>query len=337
MLMSTNRPLVSILIITYNQATYVAEAISAALAQDYSPLEVVISDDRSNDATWRVILTAIANYHGPHIIKINRNEKNLGIARHVDTASRLAQGTFIVLAPGDDISYPDRVSRLVDAWQGSNPQPSLVFSNGHEIDSSGCAIGLILPSIQGRRFEKLENPFATTLRFFGATSGFDRRIYDEFPAVTGAIICEDAISFPRAHLLEGVLYIPDVLISYRKHPQGASQLPSGDIASYVTSYRLWRHEVRARIQQYRRDIFGRSNPNQQQLLDSVKRIERREQALVRILDGTVLQSTLTLGSQLLSKNNRSNTRKELLKIFLYRWIFDILLKAAPSSRRPKKP
>ncbi len=45
-------PLVSMLLIAYQQADIIGAAIAGALAQTYSPLEIVISDDASGDGTW---------------------------------------------------------------------------------------------------------------------------------------------------------------------------------------------------------------------------------------------------------------------------------------------
>ena len=48
-------PKVSILIISYNQENYIAEAITSAVEQGYANLEVVVSDDASTDSTPRII------------------------------------------------------------------------------------------------------------------------------------------------------------------------------------------------------------------------------------------------------------------------------------------
>ena len=45
-------PLVTLALITYRQERFVREAVRGVLAQTYSPLQVVISDDASPDATF---------------------------------------------------------------------------------------------------------------------------------------------------------------------------------------------------------------------------------------------------------------------------------------------
>ena len=49
-----SKPLVSIVIPAYNYGAYLAEAIESALAQTYSPVEVIVIDDGSKDDTVEV-------------------------------------------------------------------------------------------------------------------------------------------------------------------------------------------------------------------------------------------------------------------------------------------
>lgn len=50
-----SKPLITLAILTYNQAKYIAEAIDGALSQCYHPLEIIISDDCSQDVTYQII------------------------------------------------------------------------------------------------------------------------------------------------------------------------------------------------------------------------------------------------------------------------------------------
>ena len=49
------RPLCSVIVPTYNAATYLAEALDSALEQTYQPIEVVVIDDGSTDDTAQVL------------------------------------------------------------------------------------------------------------------------------------------------------------------------------------------------------------------------------------------------------------------------------------------
>ena len=55
-------PKVSIMIVSFNQRNFVAEAIESAVNQDYANLEVVISDDGSTDGTAEIIAQLQSRY-----------------------------------------------------------------------------------------------------------------------------------------------------------------------------------------------------------------------------------------------------------------------------------
>ena len=50
-----SNPLISFAVICYRQERFIAEAVLSALTQTYSPLEIIISDDCSPDATFDVV------------------------------------------------------------------------------------------------------------------------------------------------------------------------------------------------------------------------------------------------------------------------------------------
>lgn len=132
---------VSFYIMTYNQEKFVASAIQAAFAQNYQELEIVISDDCSNDNTWNVILETVEKYQSIYNRKVilNRNEKNLGICRHINKIISLCSHDIIVCSAGDDISFPDRVRKTVAQFNIS-PNIMLVSSQVRYIDEQGSLI-----------------------------------------------------------------------------------------------------------------------------------------------------------------------------------------------------
>ncbi len=50
-----SKPLVTFMLRTYNHERFIREAVRSALTQTYSPLQVVISDDCSQDRTFEII------------------------------------------------------------------------------------------------------------------------------------------------------------------------------------------------------------------------------------------------------------------------------------------
>ena len=56
-------------------------------------------------------------YQGPHTVKAVQTEFNNGILSHVLSVVNKSHGDLIVVAAGDDISEPNRVTLLFAAWE----------------------------------------------------------------------------------------------------------------------------------------------------------------------------------------------------------------------------
>ena len=87
---AASRPLVTLFVMAYRQERFVRAAVEGALAQTYSPLEIILSDDNSPDGAFAIMEEMAAAYDGPHRIRLNRNPANLGIVGHVNRLAALA-------------------------------------------------------------------------------------------------------------------------------------------------------------------------------------------------------------------------------------------------------
>ena len=85
------RPLASILIPVYNRAGLIEATIRSALAQSYDPIEVVVVDNASTDATWEVLQRLALE--DPRL-RIFRNETNLGPVRNWRACAEHARGHY---------------------------------------------------------------------------------------------------------------------------------------------------------------------------------------------------------------------------------------------------
>ncbi|MFA7208788.1 MAG: glycosyltransferase [Parcubacteria group bacterium] len=119
--MDEKKPEVSVLMSAYNEEKYVSAAIESILDQTYRDFELIVIDDCSRDATWKLI----AGYAGrdPRV-RASRNEKNLGISSTLNKGLALARGKYIVKMDADDWSYPDRLEKQV-RFMEKNPQVAI--------------------------------------------------------------------------------------------------------------------------------------------------------------------------------------------------------------------
>lgn len=102
-MVSMQLPRVSIMIPTYNQAGFLAEAIASALAQNWPNLEVIVGDDASSDSTPEVV----ARFMGDPRLRYLRRTENCGrVGNYRDLLYRQATGDYVVNLDGDDF-YTD--------------------------------------------------------------------------------------------------------------------------------------------------------------------------------------------------------------------------------------
>lgn len=108
-----DKTLVTLALLAYSQSACVREAIAGAFSQDYSPLEIMLSDDCSSDDTVQIILQMAKEYSGPHSVFCRQNKIHDGICAQMNEPLHAAKGESIVMAVGDEVSVPHRVSLLV--------------------------------------------------------------------------------------------------------------------------------------------------------------------------------------------------------------------------------
>lgn len=212
------RPLITFALFAFNQEAYIHEAVKAALAQTYSPLEIILSDDASSDDTAGIIRRLSAAYAGPHTVIVNVNDRNLGMGAHVNRVFRMARGEFIVVAAGDDISAPHRTARLIEHWQGAGKRPSAIYCGARIIDPSGVAVGRHRTKIHGHPRDTVHlvsycNP--KELLLLGACSAYSPDVIHEFGDISPDLSVEDIPLTVRASMLGGVEYLDEDLVDYR--------------------------------------------------------------------------------------------------------------------------
>lgn len=209
----TEWPLASLVVMSYNQADYIADTIAGALAQDYPNLEIVFSDDNSSDETFEIIEKAVAAYEGPHHIRLNRNTPNKGFVDHLNQLFTLCRGALIIYNAGDDISLPFRVSRMMEAAQQS--PALLIHSDAYEIDGAGQRTGDINSRHEALEAMPLEQAARAMALCTGATCAWRPEVLSRFGPIVEEPTFDDLIFGFRALLTGGVGYVAEPLMEYR--------------------------------------------------------------------------------------------------------------------------
>lgn len=198
-------PLISVALMTYNQERYVKEALQSVLNQTYGNIEIIVSDDCSQDGTWDVVQKEVDVYRangGAHEkIVLNRNTSNIGVARHFELILSKCHGEFVVCQAGDDASVPERVELIVEAIK-SKPGITIVHHEGVCIDGDGNVVGA-------------DTMRTSVLMPLGAMMAYSRRVYEEFETISERGAWEDDVYARRAQMLGSEIQIKKALLKYR--------------------------------------------------------------------------------------------------------------------------
>ena len=205
----------TLFLLTYNQQDTVEVAAMSCLNQVCEPIEIVFSDDCSSDDTLGKLRSLAAQYRGPHHVRVRQNPSNLGIAQHYNQAVSEASAELIVVAAGDDLSAPNRVARVLDAWRASRGRVNLIASYATSIDSQGKALSLIktghLEQWPNAKTWCKKRPYV-----IGATFTFHKKLFEVFGPLAKGVDYEDQVLSLRAAALGGGLTLTEPLVSYRQ-------------------------------------------------------------------------------------------------------------------------
>jgi len=223
---------VSVLMITYNQETYIAQALTTVLMQivdfDY---EIVVGEDCSTDNTRKVILEYMEKYPGK--IRLLPPEDNLGMMRNLIKTYSACAGEYIAVLEGDDLwTDPHKLQRQV-TFLDAHPDFAICFHNADYLwETDGEPPTKFLCSEDQKEVSDLEDllngNFIPTL-----TSMFRNRLFGSFPGWFDDLKYGD---WPL-HILNAqfgkIGYLKESMASYRVHPGGVASIAHTNKKKYV--------------------------------------------------------------------------------------------------------
>jgi glycosyltransferase involved in cell wall biosynthesis len=212
------KPLVSVIIPTYNRVDYLKLALKSVLEQAYKNIEVIVTDDGSTDDTAKVV----ADFNDPRIKYFYQKNTSLPAATR-NLGLREASGEYIAFLDDDDLWCPEKLEIQVE-YLRKHLEYYLVYSNAWFIDENGVRDGLLekLESFKGGKiFEELVRynciPQLTVLmkREVFEKIGF----FNEDPTLRAI---EDYEYWLRVALQYKIGFVKEPLAMYRVHSGGAT-------------------------------------------------------------------------------------------------------------------
>jgi glycosyltransferase involved in cell wall biosynthesis len=205
-------------IATFNRETYLAQAISSALDQDYEDFEVLVVDDGSTNPA---IVEVLDGFDDPRL-RVVRHPENRGIAESYNTMVSEGRGELIAMLGDDDVCLPGRLAREVAIFD-AHPDTGVVHGDALVIDSRGEVTG---------RWESADFTPATLMQMFLRSHNYlvdptrmvHRRVYEAVGGYDSSYrIAQDMHFWLRAAREFRFRHCPGgPLIGFRRHGENTS-------------------------------------------------------------------------------------------------------------------
>ncbi len=206
-------PLASVLFVAFQQARYVRAALRSVLFQTYQPLEILVSDDGSDDGTYEILKEEVGVYRGPHRVDLLPPHRRLRL-HHFNYLMERARGDVCLIACGDDICAEDRVTVIVEAHRRTGA--SVVTSNCIVINEDSQIAGLIHDPVHDPDVSLATFLEHLTPMCHGASMSWTRELWDIFGPTDGQRNIDWIIPF-RGLLLGGNHFERRPVVMYRLH------------------------------------------------------------------------------------------------------------------------
>jgi glycosyltransferase involved in cell wall biosynthesis len=230
---SSNFPKVSLLVLTYNQRHLLDVSVASALAQDCPPIQIILSDDGSTDSSFERLKELAAAYKGPHSVSARCNAGNVGIGEHYNQLLNAASGELLITAAGDDVSTPDRVRKLVAAWEATGRRADLITSHVVDLDMQN-QLHEVIRVDDLSLWPDLAAWMTKRPYIIGASHAYTRRMMEHFGPMLKGIAYEDQIMVFRAICRGGAVTVDEALVHYRRG--GTSGRPKFETVEHMETW-----------------------------------------------------------------------------------------------------
>lgn len=234
---SPNKPLVSITCITFNQESYIEDALKGFLVQKTDfPIEILIHDDASTDGTADIIRKYEREY--PNIIKpILQTENQYSKKISIDSTFNYnrAKGIYIAICEGDDYwTNEHKLQQQFDFMQG-RPDISFTCHNAYIDDLSNNSKYLFN--------KKLSTSMYTTKDLFNkpwfvptASLFIRKEALKDIPSWIGLVQSQDLVVQIIASIQGNLWYEEEPSSIYRKNAIGSLSSLMSDISEKPWNY-----------------------------------------------------------------------------------------------------
>ena len=209
---------VSVAMGTYNGEKYIREQLDSLASQSRLPLELVITDDGSTDATLDIV--EAFRQTAPFIVRVYRNESRLGFADNFLKAAALCRGDLIAFCDQDDIWMADKLRICTASF--ADPEVLLVIHSAQTLWGDGRR-GRFYPEFTRTRVLPFGScdPISSVPGFAMMTRSELLKMADSRGCRPAKVYNHDLWAWFLAASAGRIVTLADVLALYRQHESNA--------------------------------------------------------------------------------------------------------------------
>jgi glycosyltransferase involved in cell wall biosynthesis len=221
----TGNPVVSAIVVCYNQSRFVLETLESVQAQTFKAVQLIIVDDCSSDDS----VATIEHWMQETGIRCTfiRHQENQGICKSLNDALAVATGQYISMVAADDVWLPDKLAHQVEIMESQPDDVGVLYSEAFQMDINGHSLPDTLIAASWKLPEMPQGQVLDTLfqgNFIpGLTALIRRSCYDKVGLYDENLPWEDWDMWMRLARHYSFLYSPTPSAKYRRHQNSLSQ------------------------------------------------------------------------------------------------------------------
>jgi glycosyltransferase involved in cell wall biosynthesis len=231
---------VQVLMSTYNGERFVKQQLDSLIAQDYSPIDILIRDDGSKDST--VSLIGEYSKMTPNVTIIKGENKGVISSFFELVKNSSSDAGYFAFCDQDDFWKQSKISRAVELLEQENKDlPLLYFSRLELVDENLNALRQSPIPPQG---PALENALIQNIAT-GCTIVFNKKMRDLFLSHIpnpSNITMHDAWFYLLGTALGKVVYDENSNILYRQHSSNTLGMANNKLKSAMIRYKNFKKE-----------------------------------------------------------------------------------------------
>ncbi|WP_200976796.1 glycosyltransferase [Echinicola sp. 20G] len=221
-------PLVSVIVVCYNQADFIMEALDSVRLQYYEQLEMIIVDNGSSDGSQEKIKTWLWMYGKEKSVPVFFHSQSINYCKAFNEALEITKGQYVIDLSGDDYLMPDHVEKSVFKLV-NHQQVAVCSSNALLVDQKGKQIDSFFPmSVDGSTMGKVPEGdiYETVIRKYFVctpTMVFDAKILKREGGYNEELVYEDFDVITRLSRKHSFIFSDHLGVRKRLHHQSFSK------------------------------------------------------------------------------------------------------------------